>query len=67
LRQAARYSEQERITIVEAYFATKTIIQSQWQLRSDFPVRNAATRFTIKRLLLKLLKFKKTKTYTGYD
>jgi len=65
LNQAAMYSEQERITIVEAYFAKKTIIQNQWQFRTDFPVRNAPTRLTIKRLLLKFLKFKKTRTCTG--
>ena len=50
---ATRYSLQERIKIVEAYFATKSLIQTQRQFRRDFPGRNAPPRVTILRLLNK--------------
>ena len=48
---ATRYSVQEMIKIVEAYLATKSLIQTQRQFRRDFPGRNAPTRVTILRLL----------------
>ena len=48
---ATQYSVQERIKIVEAYLATKSLIQTQRQFRRDFPGRNAPTRVTILRLL----------------
>jgi len=37
--QAARYSVQERIKIVDAYLATKPAVQTQQQFRRDFPGR----------------------------
>jgi len=49
--QAARYSVQERIKIVEAVFAMKSVVQSQRKFRRDFLGRDAPIRFTIKRLL----------------
>ncbi|KAK8372042.1 hypothetical protein O3P69_011893 [Scylla paramamosain] len=51
MEQAVRYSVQERIKIVEVYFATKSVVQTQRQFRRDFPGRNAPTRLTIRRLL----------------
>ena len=50
---ATRNSVQEGIKIVEAYFATKSLIQTQRQFRRDFPARNAPTRVTILHLLNK--------------
>ena len=50
---ATRYSVQEGIKIVEAFFATKSLIQTQRQFRRDFPGRSAPTRVTILRLLNK--------------
>ena len=44
---------QERIKIMEAYFATKSLIHTQRQFRRDFPIRNAPTRATILHLLNK--------------
>ena len=49
--QAARYSVQERIKIVEACFVTKSVVQTQRQFRWDFPGKNAPARLTLKRLL----------------
>jgi len=46
--QAARHFLQERIKIAEAYFATKSVVQTQRQFRRDFPGRNSPTRFTKK-------------------
>ncbi len=51
MEQATRYSVQERIKIVEVYFATKSGVQTQRQFWRDFPGRNAPTRLTTKRLL----------------
>jgi len=42
---------QERIKIAEAYFATKSVVQTQRQFRRDFAGRNTSTRLTIKRIL----------------
>ena len=39
--------------IMEAYFATKSLIHTQRQFRRDFPSRNAPTRATILHLLNK--------------
>ena len=50
---ATQYLVQERIKIVEAYFTTKSLIQTQRQFGRDFPGRNAPTRVTILRLLNK--------------
>ena len=50
---ATRYLVQEGIKIVEAYFTTKSLIQTQRQFRKDFPGRNAPIRVTILRLLNK--------------
>ena len=50
---ATQYLVQERIKIVEAYFTTKSLIQTQRQFDRDFPGRNAPTRATILRLLNK--------------
>jgi len=49
--QAARYSVQERINIVDAYFVMKSVVQTQQQFRRNFPCRNAPTRLATKRLL----------------
>jgi len=49
--QATRDSVQEWIKVVEAYFATKSLFQTQRQFRRTFPGRNSPTRFTIKRSL----------------
>ena len=46
-----RYSVQERIKVVEAYFATKSIVLTQRQFGRDFPGRNAPSRLTVRRLL----------------
>ena len=48
---AVQYSVQERIKIVEAYFATKSLIQTQRQFSRGFPGRNAPTRVTVLYLL----------------
>ena len=50
---ATRYLVHESIKIFEAYFATKSIIQTQRQFRRDFPGRNAPIIVTILRLLNK--------------
>ena len=47
-----QYFVQERVKIVEAYFATKSIVLTQRQFRGDFP-----SRLTVRRLLDK---FKET-------
>jgi len=52
---AARYSVQERINIVHAYFATKSVVQTQRQFRRDIPGRSALTWLTIKCLLDKFM------------
>jgi len=41
----------KRITIADAYFATKAVVQTQRKLQRDFPGRDAPTRVTTKRLL----------------
>ena len=48
-----RYTVQERIKIVEAYFATKSVVLTQRQFRRDFPRKNPPSRLTIRRLLEK--------------
>ena len=53
MNPATRYSAQEGIKIVEAYFTTKLLIQTYRQFWRDFPGRNAPTRVTILRLLNK--------------
>ena len=53
MNPATRYSVQEGIKVVEAYFATKLLIQTPRQFCRDFPGRNAPTRVTILRLLNK--------------
>ena len=47
------YTVQERIKIVEAYFATKSVVLTQRQFRRDVPKKNPPSRLTIKRLLEK--------------
>jgi len=39
--QVARFSGQERIEIVEAYFETKSVVQTQREFQRVFPGRNA--------------------------
>ena len=54
---AVKYSMQERIKIIEAYFSTKPLIQTQRQFSRGFPGRNAPIRVTI---LCLMNKFKET-------
>jgi len=49
--QAVKYSVQEMIKIVEAYFATKSVVQTPQFRSRDFPGRNGSTRRTKTRLL----------------
>ena len=49
-----RYTVQERGKIVEAYFATKSVVLTQRQIRRDFPGRNHPSKLTIRRLLEKV-------------
>jgi hypothetical protein len=44
---------QERLKIVEAYFATKSVVLTQRQFSRDIPGRNPPIKFTIRRLLEK--------------
>jgi hypothetical protein len=44
---------QERGKIVEAYFATKSVVLTQRQFRRDFPGRNPPSKVTIRRFLEK--------------
>jgi hypothetical protein len=46
-----RYTVEERLKIVEAYFATKSVVLTQRQFRRDFPGRNPPSKITIRRLL----------------
>ena len=46
-----RYTVQERIKIVEAYFATKSVVLTQRQFRRDFSRKNSPSRLTIRRLI----------------
>ena len=48
-----RYTVQERGKIVEAYFATKSVVLTQRQFRRDFPGRNPPSKLTIRHLLEK--------------
>ena len=48
-----RYTVQERLKIVEAYFATKSVVLTQRQFRRDFTGRNLPSKLTIRRLLEK--------------
>ena len=48
-----RYTVQERLKIVEAYFATKSVVVTRRQFRRDFPGRNPPSNLTIRRLLEK--------------
>ena len=49
-----RYTVQERLKIVEAYFATKSVVLTQRQFRRDFPGRNPPSKLTIRRILEKV-------------
>ena len=51
--QAARYSMQEMIQTVDAYFTIKSVIQTQPHIQRGFSSRNAQTRVTIQHLLNK--------------
>ena len=46
-----RYTVQERVKIVEAYFATKSAILTRRQFRRDFPRKKPPSKLTIRRLL----------------
>ena len=48
-----RYTVQERAKILEAYFATKSVVLIQRQFRRDFPVRNPPSKLTIRHFLEK--------------
>ena len=48
-----RYTVQERIKIVEAYFSTKSVVLTQRQFRRDFLRKNPPSRLTIRCLLEK--------------
>jgi transposase len=53
MNPTTRYTVQERLKIVEAYFATKSVVLTQRQFRRDFPGRNPSSKLTIRRLLEK--------------
>jgi len=42
----ARYSVQEKVNIVEAYVATKSVVQTHCQFLKEFPSRNTPTTLT---------------------
>ena len=46
-----RYTVQERVKIMEAYFAKKSVALTQRQFRWDFPGRDPPNKLTIRRLL----------------
>ena len=48
-----RYTTQQRVKIIEAYFATKTVLLTQRQCRRDFGRNNVPDRRTIQRLVAK--------------
>ena len=48
-----RYTTQQRIKIIEAYFATKSVLLTQRQCRKDFGRNNVPDRRTIQRLVAK--------------
>ena len=48
-----RFTTQQRIKIIEAYFATKSVLLTQWQYRRDFGRNDVCHRRTIQRLVAK--------------
>ena len=48
-----RYTTQQRVKIIEAYFATKSVLLTQRQCRRDFGRNNVPDRRTIQRLVAK--------------
>ena len=48
-----RYTTQQRIKIIEAYFATKSVLLTQRQCRRDLGRNNVPNRRTIERLVAK--------------
>ena len=53
---SGRYTTQERIKIVEAYFVVKSVLLTQRQCRKDFGKNNVHDRRTIQRLVAKFRK-----------
>ena len=51
-----RYSKQQRIKIIDAYFAAKSVLLSQRKCRKDFGRNNVPDRRTIQRLVAKFRK-----------
>ena len=50
---SGRYAEQQRIKIIEAYFATKSVILTQRQCRKELGRDKISDRKTIERLVAK--------------
>ena len=48
-----RLTTQQPIKIIETYFATKSVLLTQWQCRRDFGRNNVPNRRTIQRLVAK--------------
>ena len=53
---SGRYTTQQRIKIIEAYFAAKSVLLTQRQCRKDFGRNNVPTGRTIQRLVAKFQK-----------
>ena len=51
-----RYTTQQRIKIIEAYFTAKSVLLTQWQCRKDFGRNNVPDGRTIQRLVVKFEK-----------
>ena len=51
-----RYTTQQRIKIIEAYFATKSVLLTQWQCRRDLGRNNIPDRSIVQRLVDKFRK-----------
>ena len=51
-----RYTTQQRIKIIEAYFTAKSVLLTQWQCRKDFGRNNVPDGRTIQRLVAKFRK-----------
>ena len=59
-----RYTTQQQIKIIEAYFAAQSVVVTQWQCREDFGRNNVPDGRTIQHLVAK---FRKTGIWTDAD
>ena len=48
-----RFSKQQRIKIIDVYFATKSVLLTQWKCSRDFGRNSVTDRRTIQRLVVK--------------